>query len=388
MTTSYIKEIVFERVSILTTNLLITVCKIIHIQFLKMTYHLKLVTTLPPECVISAVIPKVMQVSFLSNQQIYRFTEDMSTLGSALVKHSLLVCVLWLLTCCTGAASEDYRRTMWVSTTGEDSPQCIHDTPTSDPVPHPRHLNESCRSLNYALTHIQNVTFIVIACGTYELKPVNKLLDGVQLLNITGSCFYEDLHDPPKIQCTDGANLELHNLQRVVFTHLAFQGCGKQMQQRDSSFSASTLYFQDSLTVTMYHVDIDITSSYGTGISLICRDSTTTNREVVLDTVKVDHHGINGNGIHFELHTGEKTNVNRLGMKIRLNEVRVNGEFSPQILNLAQTFSGINISVMGHGEGDEIALTKVNVRDSGLVSSTGRSINAFCYWWRRQFQLQ
>ena len=284
-----------------------------------------------------------------------------------LFKHSLLVCVLWLLTCCTGAASEDYRRTMWVSTTGEDSPQCIHDTPTSDPVPHPRHLNESCRSLNYALTHIQNVTFIVIACGTYELKPVNKLLDGVQLLNITGSCFYEDLHDQPKIQCTDGANLELHNLQRVVFTHLAFQGCGKQMQQRDSSFSASTLYFQDSLTVTMYHVDIDITSSYGTGISLIYRESTTTNREVVLDTVKVDHHGINGNGIHFELHTDEKTNVNRLGMKIRLNDVRVNGEFSPQILNLAQTFSGINISVMGHGEGGEIALTKVNVRDSGIV---------------------
>ena len=113
-----------------------------------------------------------------------------NTMKSALVKHILLVSVLWLLTCCTGAASEDYRRTMWVSTTGEDIPQCIHDTPTSDPVPRPHHLNESCGSLNYALTHIGNDTLIVIGCGIHVLEPVSSLLDGAILMNVTTITVY------------------------------------------------------------------------------------------------------------------------------------------------------------------------------------------------------
>ena len=107
----------------------------------------------------------------------------------------LQVCVLciWLLTSSTGAASTDYR-TMWVSTAGVDSPQCILDTLASGPLPHPRHTNETCGSLNYAITHMTNYSIILVLCGTHELKPLDDSspnstpLSNIKKLSIEGNC--------------------------------------------------------------------------------------------------------------------------------------------------------------------------------------------------------
>ena len=97
----------------------------------------------------------------------------------------------------TGVASTDYR-TMWVSTAGVDSPQCILDTLTGINGPlypaRARNLNESCRSLNYAITHIKNYTMIVVLCGTHEIKPLDDSspdstpLSNIKRLSIEGKC--------------------------------------------------------------------------------------------------------------------------------------------------------------------------------------------------------
>ena len=105
---------------------------------------------------------------------------SMYTMKPLLSKHRLLLCALWLLACCTGAACKDckdYRRVMWVSTTGEDSPQCILDSPAGDPAPY---TLQPCRSLNYALTNIRSETVIGIACGIHVLEPVGSCCMGHQ----------------------------------------------------------------------------------------------------------------------------------------------------------------------------------------------------------------
>ena len=124
---------------------------------------------------------------------------------------------------------------MWVSTTGEDSPQCIHDTPTSDPVPRPHHLNESCGSLNYALTHIGNDTLIVIGCGIHVLEPVSSLLDGAILMNVTTITVLgtrgcaKFAKNRTTILCTDKANFAFCNSQKVELRYLVFRNCGEQL---------------------------------------------------------------------------------------------------------------------------------------------------------------
>ena len=75
------------------------------------------------------------------NDYVFMYIDMCTHIMNALTQ----VCVLciWLLTSSTGVASIDYR-TMWVSTAGVDSPQCILDTLASGPLPHPRHLNYAC----------------------------------------------------------------------------------------------------------------------------------------------------------------------------------------------------------------------------------------------------
>ena len=299
---------------------------------------------------------------------------------SVLVKHSLLVCVLWLLTCCTGAASEDYRRTMWVSTTGEDSPQCIHDTPTSDPVPHPHNLNESCGSLNYALknVHIGNDTLIHIGCGIHVLEPVDSLLDGAPLMNVTtiavvGAC----ANNPPTILCTDKANLAFYNSQYVWLGHLEFHNCGEQLQHSDSLSDSSTLYFQDCKTVTIFNVTINITGPYGRGISFVKYDTSITNGDVSMEEVLVDHFGIHGSGIHFEVRTGihNTRDVSLAREKYQLMSISIDNTNVNPNSNLSTSFTGINITVMGDGEGGEITLFNVSVYSSLYKYSSGNGIS-------------
>ena len=288
-----------------------------------------------------------------------------NTMKSVLVKHSLLVCVLWLLTCCTGVASENYRRIMWVSTTGEDSPQCIHDTPTSDPVPHPRQLNESCGSLNYALAHIGNDTLIVIGCGIHVLEPVGSLLDGTPLMNVTTIAIRGDCESSRAwIQCTDRANLAFYNSEKVMIKNLAFQDCGEQLQYSNSLSDSSTLYFQDCKRIIIYATLINITGPYGRGASFVRYDTSITHGNVVMVLVRINHFGIHGSGIHFEILTSKTRDNSTAREKLHLKYIYVYGPNAHPSYNVTTTFelTGINITVMGDGEGGEITLSHVGVK--------------------------
>ena len=302
--------------------------------------------------------------------------EGIDTVMPDLLKHILLVCVLWLLTCCTGAASEDYRRTMWVSTTGEDSPQCIHDTPTSDPVPHPQHLNETCGSLNYALTHIGNNTLIAIGCGIHVLEPVDNLLDGTPLMNVTTVVVRSDCEtDPPAIQCTDGANVAFYNVSNVQIEYVVFRDCGKQLQHSHSLTDSSTLYFQDCKTVNLLSLHINISGPYGRGISFIRNDTTITQGDVLICNVKIVHYGFHGSGIHFEFLTGSTRDASLANETIQITNLSIVHVNNVNPRNLAVTFTGIKITVMGDGEGGEITLSNVTIISHLDKTSSGSGIS-------------
>ena len=309
-----------------------------------------------------------MAFFLISLQTIRPTVEDMSTLKSCSSGQTQLIFVLWLLACCTGAASEDYVRIMWVSTTGEDSPQCIHDTPTSDPVPHPRHLNESCGSLNYALTHIGNDTLIVIGCGIHVLEPVDSLLDGTPLMNLTYIAVFSACKNAiPQIQCTGKANLAFYNAEFVYLASLAFRDCGEQMQHSVPVTDSSTLYFQDCNTVRISHILINITGPYGRGISFIRYETSVTQKDVLMEisNVEIYHYGTHGSGIHFEV-LAARTDASLAKESYQLNDISV---YNPNVhpsYNITASFIGINITVMGDGEGarGEIMLSFIFVNRS------------------------
>ena len=267
---------------------------------------------------------------------------------------------------------------MRVSTTGEDSPQCIHDTPTSDPVPHPRHLNESCRSLNYALTHIGNDTLIVIGCGIHVLAPVDSLLEGTPLMKvpwpaieILGNCE----NDIPRIQCTNGANLVFYNAEVVVVEYLDFQDCGEQLQHSDSLSDSSTLYFQGCKTVMIHHILISITGPFGRGISFIRYNTSITPWVVLLDSIEIGHYGIHGSGIHFEVFTGRTSNASQVSEEIQITHLHViNDNVQTVKFNSTMTFTGINITVLGDGEGGEITVKYVIVSLDSSTRANGISV--------------
>ena len=299
----------------------------------------------------------------------------MKVMQPILFKYSLLVCILLLPECCTGAASET-DRTIWVSTTGEDSPQCILDAPASDAIPHPRHLNESCASLNYALTHVQNETLIVIGCGIHVLKPVDSLPDGTPLLNVAGIGVMGVCDNGvPQIQCCDGANLAFYNVQFVGIDFVAFQDCGEQLQHYESLARSSTLYFQDCNTVLIQNIYINITGPYGRGISFIRYDTSITHGEASLDSVVIYHFGFHGSGIHFEVLTGstKESSVTNDHEKLQLNNIYVENDNIHSIYNLA-AFIGINITVIGDGEGGVINLTNVVLKGNTRCITGGISI--------------
>ena len=255
---------------------------------------------------------------------------------------------------------------MWVSTTGEDSPQCIHDMPASVHGPVPL-THQPCRSLNYALRNIQNETIneIFITCGVHVLKPFDSP-DATLLLNdtttvIEGTCagakWYNDL---PLIQCTDGANMAFYNVQQVVIKHLSFQDCGEQVQHSDSLSDSSTLYFQDCKTVVVQYSVITITGPYGSGISFK-NGPTITPGNVHIGFVDIEHYGIHGTGIHFEIFTAMTKDIDFASVKFELNNTVVFHEHIHPRYDPIMRFTGINITVMGDGEGGEITLSNVTV---------------------------
>ena len=298
-----------------------------------------------------------------------------NTMKSALLKHNLLVCVLWLLTCCTGAASEDYRRTMWVSTTGEDSPQCIHDTPANDsgPLSYYQWKEYPCGSLNYALTHIRKDTLIVLSThGIHVLEPLDSLFAETLLLNVTtimliGASFYH----PSKIQCADGANLAFYNVEIVLIKNLEFQDCGEQLQHSDSLLEPSNLYFQDCKAITVVNILINITGPYGRGISFIRHDTPILHGDVSMKLVEIVHHGIQGSGIHLEVLTARSRDASLVREKIQLKDIIF---VDPDDHPSNHAVIGINITVMGDGEGGEITLSDVYVYQDTTRSGSGISV--------------
>ena len=268
------------------------------------------------------------------------------------------------------AASPKKYRIMWVSTTGKDSPQCMHDEVAGGPVPYPRHRNEVCRSLNYALTHIQSDSLVIVTCGIHVLEPVGSPSDHTPLSNIAsirirGSRNCE--HGKPQIQCTNGANLAFYNVETVVIARLVFLDCGELLQHSNSFFISSTLHFQESMSVTIDRVDIHVTGPYGVGISFIRRNNTTTQGKMLLETVLVEHHGFHGSGIHFDVVTNQKANISQMGENLKLDHVDIISMDDIDIIStnvhtshgLSRKFTGINITVRGDGEGGEISLSNI-----------------------------
>ena len=277
------------------------------------------------------------------------------------LQHSFLVCALWLLACYPATPSKKYR-IMWVSTTGKDSPQCMHDGVASGPVPYPRHRNEVCRSLNYALTHIQSDSLVIVTCGTHVLEPVGSpsdhiLLSNIASIRIRGSRNCE--HGRPQIQCTNGANLAFYNVETVVIARLVFLDCGELLQYSNSFFISSTLHFQESMSVTIDRVDIHVTGPYGVGISFIRRNNTATQGKILLETVLVEHHGFHGSGIHFDVVTNQNANISQTGENLKLDDVHIISRNVHPSYGLSRKFTGINITVRGDGEGGEISLSNI-----------------------------
>ena len=278
------------------------------------------------------------------------------------LQHSFLVCALWLLALHYTAASPKKYRIMWVSTTGKDSPQCMHDGVAGGPVPYPRHRNEECRSLNYALTHIQSDSLVTVTCGIHVLEPVGSPSDHTPLskiasIRIWGSQNCE--HGRPQIQCTNGANLAFYNVETVVIARLVFLDCGELLQHSHSFFISSTLHFQESMSVTIDYVDIHVTGPYGVGISFIQRNNTATQGKILLETVLVEHHGFHGSGIHFDVVTSQKANISQTGENLKLDHVRIISTNVHLNHGISRKFTGINITVRGDGEGGEISLSNI-----------------------------
>ena len=250
---------------------------------------------------------------------------------------------------------------MWVSTTGEDSPQCILDSPAGDPV---HYTLQPCRSLNYALENIHSDTVIVIACGVHVLEPVDSLLHGTSVVDliIVGDC----ANDTAQILCTNGANLAFYSIPSVVIEAVSFQGCGEQLQYsaRDSVPDSSTLYFQDCKAIMIHHVLINITGPYGRGIAIIRNDTSITHGDALIESVSILHFGIHGSGLHFEILTGKTRDASLARERFHFDYIEIYNERAYPECDPTTAFTGINITVGGDGGGGVINLLNVNIAKS------------------------
>ena len=255
---------------------------------------------------------------------------------------------------------------MWVSTTGEDSPQCILDSPVGGPV---HYTLQPCRSLNYTLTNIRSETVIGIGCGIHVLEPVHNLSHGTPMLNLTfvgivGAC----ANGTTQILCTNGANFAFYNIPRVVIKMVSFQGCGEQLQHnaRDSVPDSSTLYFQNCRTIMIQHVLINITGPYGRGIAFIRNDTSITHGSVLIESVSILHSGIHGSGLHFEVLAGKTRDAHAslARERVHFDSIEVYNKRTYPESDPTMAFTGINITVGGDGGGGEIILLNVDILKS------------------------
>ena len=251
---------------------------------------------------------------------------------------------------------------MWVDTRGEDSHQCIHDTPEGALMAQPP-PSSSCRSLQYALQYALNSTSIIITCGRHEYPKTSDMAFPKHLWNvrIVGEC----TKNRPTVQCMNGGNIALHYLTNVEVSNLMIERHGTQGgYEMDSDNAVVDISY--CANVRMKSIRVSIMASHGSGISL--RHSST-NGEIILQNVSILHNGTYGSGIDCDiLRTSQsKTDYLTLNMThILVANTNTNTTYEPSM-----TFTGISIAVHGTGNGNYISMHNITVINSAPVSGFG-----------------
>ena len=126
----------------------------------------------------------------------------------------------------------------------------------------------------------------------------------------------------------------------------------------------------------MQYVLIYINGPYGRGISFVKYNTSITHGDVSIEYVVVQHFGIHGSGIHFEVLTGIRNtrDVSLASEKYRLMSIIINNTNVHPNYNCNTSFTGINITVMGDGEGGEITISHINVYSYLYRTSSGNGI--------------
>ena len=81
-----------------------------------------------------------------------------------------------------------------------------------------------------------------------------------------------------------------------------------------------------------------------------------------MDSVQICHFGIHDSGIHGEILTNRTRNDPMVSENIQLMNIRINSINNHPSYTHTTTFTGINVTVMGDGEGGNITLSGVSVR--------------------------
>ena len=251
---------------------------------------------------------------------------------------------------------------MWVDTRGEDSHQCIHDTPegalTAQPPP-----SSSCRSLQYALQYALNSTSIIITCGRHEYLKMSDMVFPKHLWNvrIVGEC----TKNRPTVQCMNGGNIALHYLTNVEVSNLMIERHGTQGgYEMDSDNAVVDISY--CANVRMKSIRVSIMASHGSGISL--RHSST-NGEIILQNVSILHNGTYGSGIDCDILRTAQYDTDQLTLNmthIVVANTNTNTTYEPSM-----TFTGISIAVHGTGNGNYISMHNITVINSAPVSGFG-----------------
>ena len=269
--------------------------------------------------------------------------------------------LLWTALCClVTMVSSD--RVMWVDTRGENSHQCIHDTPegalTAQPPP-----SSSCRSLQYALQYALNSTSIIITCGRHEYLKTSNLAFPKHTWNvrIMGEC----TNNRPTVQCMNGGNIALHYLTNVEVSNLMIERHGTQGGYKmDSNNAIVNITYCANVRIT--NIKVSTMASNGSGIFL--RHSST-NGEIILQNVSILHDGTYGTGIDCDILRTAQSTTDQLTLNmthILVANTNTNTTYEPSM-----TFTGISIAVHGTGNSSYISMHNITVFNSAPVAGFG-----------------
>ena len=252
---------------------------------------------------------------------------------------------------------------MWVDTTGQDGPQCRHDTPEGALVaqPPPR---LSCKSLLYALQNISNSTSIRVTCGIHEYfksSTTTTLPAGAKYVQIVGECSKEQ----PTVRVMNGSNLELHGITSVVVRELVIETRGKHGDPQLAN-NNSILYISNCTDVGLLNVTVRISAPRGIGILL---RHTAAGGNITLYNVSMQHSGTHGTGIHCSILSNAQSTAEYL--TLTMSHVLVVNTNTATSYEPGMAFSGIIVTTYKSGSGSQIVLHNVTVLNSAPVAGSG-----------------